>query len=103
MQLISFIKIDVLGGELRVIRSARETLRRFRPTLFVEFNEPSLAQAGTSARELLGEILAFGYEPHAMTDSGSWMPIEDGELRVRITARGYLDLLLLPKAGSNDA
>jgi len=103
MQLISFIEIDVLGGELRVIRGARETLRRFRPTLFVEFDEPSLAHAGNSTSGVLGELLALGYQPHELTASGSWMPIEDGELRVRITARGYLDLLLLPKAGSNDA
>jgi len=103
MQLISFIEIDVLGGELRVIRGARETLRRFRPALFVEFDEPSLAQAGTSAKELLGEILAFGYEPHAMTDSGSWMPIEDRELHERTSARGYVDLLLLSKERATSA
>jgi FkbM family methyltransferase len=100
---ISFIKIDVQGGELRVILGARETLRRFRPALFVEFDEASLAQAGTSASELLGELLVFGYEPHAMTDSGSWLPTEDRELRERMLARGYLDLLLLPKGRGNHA
>jgi FkbM family methyltransferase len=100
---ISFMKIDVQGGELSVIRGARETLRRFRPGLFVEFDEPSLARAGTSTTELLGELLALGYEPHAMTASGSWMPIEDGELREQMLARGYSDLLLLFRDRANGA
>jgi FkbM family methyltransferase len=98
---VSFIKIDVQGGEPRVIRGARETLRRFRPALFVEFDGPSLAQAGTSAAELLGELTAMDYEPRALT-SGSWIPIDDRELREKMAARGYLDLLLLPKARSGD-
>ena len=103
MQLISFIKIDVQGGELRVIRGARETLRRFRPALFVEFDEPSLAHAGNSTSGVLGELLALGYQPHELTASGSWMPIEDRELHERTSARGYVDLLLLSKERATSA
>lgn len=92
---VSLIKIDVQGGELRVIRGATQALRRFHPTLFVEFHEPSLARAGTSTAELLGELLALGYEPRARSEEAKWIAIDEAAIRYRMAKRGYVDLLLL--------
>jgi FkbM family methyltransferase len=43
---VSLIKIDVQGAEVRVLRGARETIRRFRPALYVEIDDGALTAAG---------------------------------------------------------
>lgn len=100
---VSLIKIDVQGSELRVIRGAKETLHRFHPVLFVEFDEPSLTQAGSSSAELLGELQAFGYAPYALNPNGSLIPINEGAIHHRMVTRGYLDVLLLHHTRRNNA
>jgi FkbM family methyltransferase len=40
----SFVKVDVEGGELEVVRGARDTIERDRPTLLVEVNERSASE-----------------------------------------------------------
>lgn len=92
---VSLIKIDVQGSELRVIRGAHQTMRRFMPTLYVEFHEPSLREAGTSARELLVELLSLGYTPAFLDRDGSWREIDEAALEAEMTRRGYLDVLLV--------
>ena len=103
---VSLIKIDVQGSELRVIRGALQTLRRFQPALFVELHEPSLVEAGTSTAELVGELLELGYAPYALDATGSWMQINEREIREKqekMEARGYFDVLLLHRGHKNDA
>jgi FkbM family methyltransferase len=41
---VDFIKIDVEGHELEVLRGSVETLKRFRPTLMVEITSPAAAE-----------------------------------------------------------
>jgi Methyltransferase FkbM domain len=55
------IKIDVEGYESQVLAGATETLARFRPLLYVEFNDQILRDAGSSSIELLGRFLDSGY------------------------------------------
>lgn len=92
---VSLVKVDVQGGELRVLRGARQTLERWRPALFVEFHEPSLVMAGTSPRELLEEATALGYVPHVLEGDGTWRRVEGDGLFQRMRTRGYVDVLLL--------
>lgn len=62
---VGFIKIDVEGHEVAVLRGARETLQRERPTLLVELDqrylEPPLEQ-------VLDEICSLGYEGFFLAD-----------------------------------
>ena len=58
---LSLIKIDVEGYESQVLAGATETLARFRPLLYVEFNDEILRDAGSSSMELLGRFQASGY------------------------------------------
>jgi FkbM family methyltransferase len=96
---VSLIKVDVQGGELRVLRGAREAIARARPALFVEFHEPSLAASGTTSAELLGELQAMGYAPRVL-DHG-WSPVGAKALFARMRDRGYLDVLFLPLDGAS--
>lgn len=58
---LDFLKIDVEGYELRVLRGASELLRRFRPAVLFEVNEAALQRAGTSGREVCELLIAHGY------------------------------------------
>jgi hypothetical protein len=49
---LDVMKIDVEGAELRLLRGAVETLRKYRPVLLFEVSEASLKHQGGSPREL---------------------------------------------------
>lgn len=57
----SLIKIDVEGGEFKVLRGATETMRRFRPYIMAECSDAMLALQGSSSVELRALIANFGY------------------------------------------
>jgi len=89
---LSLIKIDVEGYESQVLAGATETLARFRPPLYVEFNDEILRDAGSSSMELLGRFQDAGYR--AVDGVGSTA----ARLHMRV-----VDLLLEPadaRAGS---
>jgi FkbM family methyltransferase len=58
---VVFIKIDVQGYELNVIKGAENIISKHRPYLFVEFEEDLLNEAGTSEKELQEKIESLGY------------------------------------------
>jgi FkbM family methyltransferase len=62
---LDFIKADIEGFELRLVKGARETLRRLKPALFLEHDATRLARAGDSLDALWDELLALGYRPYA--------------------------------------
>ena len=99
---VSLVKIDVQGGELRVIRGARALLATAKPALFVEFDEQHLADGGTSGRQLLDEVASLGYAPYVLKDGG-WVAVGDEELFARMRARGYIDVVLLAAGGDAGA
>jgi FkbM family methyltransferase len=58
---VIFIKIDVQGYESYVIDGAKETIKKHRPYLFVEFEDHLLKKQKTSEIELKEKIEALGY------------------------------------------
>ena len=58
---VDLIKIDVDGQEARVLRGARGTLERFRPTLFFELTPSVVEAGGDSVEELFASLLALDY------------------------------------------
>ena len=58
---VAFIKIDVQGYELNVIKGAEHTIAKHRPYLFVEFEDDLLKESGTSEEELQSYIESLGY------------------------------------------
>jgi FkbM family methyltransferase len=55
---VGFIKIDVEGFELQVLKGAAETLRRDRPNLIVEMEEKHTKRP---LAEMIAEVCGYGY------------------------------------------
>jgi FkbM family methyltransferase len=73
---ISFIKIDVEGGELGVLRGAKELLSRCHPVLFMETSENFFPVAGVTEEEFFIYLRSLGYQrfvpfPQAWIDAGN--------------------------------
>jgi FkbM family methyltransferase len=58
-QTIDLLKIDVEGFDGHVVRGARRTLARDKPTLFVEYTPQSLAAAGFDPGEMVATIFGL--------------------------------------------
>lgn len=69
---VAFIKIDVEGHELSVLRGAGKTLERNRPLLLIEIEERHLASG--SLADAFAEVEALGYSGEYLHDGG-WQPL----------------------------
>ncbi len=58
---LDFIKADVEGWELHVLKGAPRTLAAFKPALFLEAVESSLARAGASPADIWAALAPLGY------------------------------------------
>lgn len=67
---LDFIKADVEGWELQLLRGGRNTLARFKPTLLLEMNAAQLARAGDTIAEAWRFLGELGYVPHRATENG---------------------------------
>jgi FkbM family methyltransferase len=85
----TMIKIDVEGFEANVIKGARKTLAKYRPTLIMELEDKFLREAGSSAKELLALLRSLGYS--------FWMFSNNGEL-LQYNERGKSGMNLICKA-----
>jgi len=69
---IDFIKIDVEGAELSVLRGARQLLRsNVRPAILSEVQDVRTAPWGYAAREIVQFLADAGYGWFALADDGS--------------------------------
>lgn len=59
---LDFLKADVEGWEIHVVRGGIETLRRFRPALFLEVSDEALARAGETPDTLWALLTPLGYQ-----------------------------------------
>jgi FkbM family methyltransferase len=80
---IGFVKIDVNGGELRVLRGARRLLRRNRPFVLLECTKRGLDEHGVGADDmfnfLVGEV---GYRIYLLKDHlAGGEPLDAGRFR----------------------
>jgi FkbM family methyltransferase len=61
LEKVSFVKIDVEGAELMVLRGMTETLRRFKPIIVLELEPDLLADLGTTKDEVIAFLSRFSY------------------------------------------
>ena len=78
---VDLIKIDVEGYELDVVRGALETIRKFKPILFIELIEGNLRQYGQSSETLFKLVRGLGYrvfdaKSRKILEDGSWDHME---------------------------
>ncbi len=70
---LDFLKIDVEGGESRLLRGAANSIRAHRPVLLVEVAHEALLRQQSSREELLNVIQSFGYIFYVF-DSATGLP-----------------------------
>ena len=92
---VDLVKIDVEGSEVRVLRGARETLTRFRPTLIVECNPVTLSgRDPATTDDLLDMLDHLGYQLGWIAGRGAVLRVRSRRALMRIlAARGIIDLL----------
>ena len=69
---LTFVKIDVEGAELDVLRGATETLERCRPLLFVEIEQRHHREP---IAEVFDQIAGFGYDGAFLDAAGRLRPL----------------------------
>lgn len=82
---ICFIKLDVEGGEYKVLQGAEKLLARWHPVIFMEFSENFLPLAGITEQELYAWFRERGYS--------RFVPFPEDWVRAGHHAH---DLLVLP-------
>ncbi len=93
---VTFMKIDVEGHELAVLRGAEATIRRDRPRLLIEV-ESRMKPVGS----LIGLLTSWGYQGWVL-DAGAWQALADFDLAgrqaatVHVARRGLLRTALWP-------
>jgi FkbM family methyltransferase len=59
---VDLIKIDIEGYEMNALQGGQETLKKFRPKLFIEVDNQNLFEQEASAKELFNYLMAHNYE-----------------------------------------
>jgi len=88
---VKFIKIDVEGAELFVLRGASGLLRRERPLVYCEFHREFMAANGTTVEAIESFAASVDYTLHYLGPHGRIVPTHP-----RPNGR-YLDLVLVPR------
>jgi FkbM family methyltransferase len=85
LERLAFVKADVEGTELAVLKGGSATLRRHRPTLLLEIERRHLAKYGVNPVDVLRHLRDFGYEAHRRRHD-HWVPVS----HVTDDCRNYL-------------
>lgn len=59
---VDFIKIDVEGYELKVLKGAIHAVKRYKPILYIEVDNDNLIKYGDCAQSLIAFIFSLGYK-----------------------------------------
>ncbi len=90
---IDFVKIDVQGGEVVVLRGMKETLRRCEKIgVLCELTPALLGRAGSSGEELVALLREQGLAPHRIRKTGDVAPIDGPEAIREAERSGYVNL-----------
>ncbi|MGW0366589.1 FkbM family methyltransferase [Streptomyces sp. NPDC002990] len=85
LERICFVKADVEGAELAVLRGGSRILRHHRPTLLLEVESRHLEKYGSRPADLLQHLRDYGYAAHRW-QHGRW----SATARITDDSRNYL-------------
>jgi len=91
LQRLDFLKIDVEGLEMAVLRGGREVIRQHRPMLQVEVHPVTLQRQGGSPSQLIELLQALGYSVNRIARR-RLIPLASG-----YPIDGYFNVLCLPE------
>ncbi|MGH7047095.1 MAG: FkbM family methyltransferase [Stellaceae bacterium] len=72
---VDFIKADIEGWELSLLRGGEETLRRFRPRLLIELSQAHLDRAGDRLADAFAFLDRLGYAACELAADGALVPV----------------------------
>lgn len=99
---VSLIKIDVQGAEMRVLEGGGKTLQQHRPALWIEIDDAALRSFGTSAEDIFSFLHDRGYKPYEIITNGPPEPVDMDRVKEITRKRKYTDILFLPAAQLHD-
>jgi FkbM family methyltransferase len=76
---VDFIKIDVEGGEYRVLKGAEALLSRYRPIIVAELNEVCLRRDRREPTDVLSILRRAGYNMFSFNDGVLGIPQDRGD------------------------
>ena len=89
---VDFVKIDVQGAEVAVVRGLERTLARNRAVgVLCELSPGLLRQAGSDAEVLFALFRAGGLRPHRLGRDGTYTPVDEADALGAAEAAGYLN------------
>jgi len=65
---LDFLKADVEGWEVNVLKGGQKTLAKFKPALFLEISDVSLARAGARPADIWDLLRPLGYQAYKGPD-----------------------------------
>lgn len=93
---LKFIKIDVEGHEISVLKGGADTIKKFRPLISIEYGKPTYSLYGLSSDSLYVWAMENNY-----TISDLWYnPVRSLDEWVRVCDKSYWDYLLIPSESS---
>jgi FkbM family methyltransferase len=73
---VTFIKVDVEGGELGVLKGAIETIKDCRPTWYIEIDANMTRRYGHSPDAVFDLLFASKYRAFTTNEDGSWSQVD---------------------------
>jgi FkbM family methyltransferase len=101
---LDVLKIDAQGAEGLILMGAKETLKEYAPTIFMEFEPEMLRNIGTDPVDLLDDFSALGYHFRLLDyQTKSLLTLKPADLLEECKKNGYVDLLLEPTTSESIA
>lgn len=88
---VDFIKLDVEGAELQVLKGSKETIQKYKPKWMIEINEEACIAGGYLPQDILDYLSAFGYEFQKIGLRGSLT-------KIQTVTDSFVNILAVPKS-----
>ena len=93
---VIFIKIDVQGHELEVLKGSKLLIKKDSPMILLEIDNEALSRAGSSKDDLIQYMNGVNYNAHVINSKGTIKRIKNSDIgKFLIKHGGYYDFLFI--------